>query len=49
MNQDKYKDRTVISLVSDPDGLFGDDGIYVTGKAYDREYLAAYADMDSGW
>ena len=46
VNQDKYKDRTVISLVSDPDGLLGDDGIYVTGKAYDEKYLAAYEKMD---
>ena len=46
VNQDKYKDRTVISLVSDPDGLFGDEGIYVTGKAYDEKYLEAYAKMD---
>ena len=43
INQDKYKNRTVLSLVSDPDGLFGDDGIYVTGKAYDQWYEVAYA------
>ena len=43
INQDKYKNRTVLSLVSDPDGLFGDDGICVTGKAYDEWYEVAYA------
>lgn len=37
MNQ--YKDRYVLSLVSDPDDLFGDNGIYVTGKEYDDWYL----------
>lgn len=35
VGQEKYKDRTVISLVADPDALFGDNGIYVTGKEYD--------------
>lgn len=34
-----YEDQYVISLVSDPDALFGDDGIYVTGKEYDDWYL----------
>ena len=48
IGQDKYKDRTVISLVSDPDGLFGDDGIYVTGKAYDEWYLNALANLAEG-
>lgn len=43
INQEKYKDRTVISLVSDPDGLFGDNGIYVTGKEYDEWYQDAVA------
>ena len=46
VNQNKYTNRNVISLVSDPDGLFGDDGIYVTGKAYDEKYLEAYEKMD---
>lgn len=47
INQNKYKNRKVISLVSDPDNLFGDEnGIYVTGKEYDEQYLAAYAHMD---
>lgn len=42
INKNEYKGRTVLSLVSDPDGLFGDDGIYVTGKAYDEWYMKAY-------
>ncbi|MCR5675583.1 MAG: CotH kinase family protein [Lachnospiraceae bacterium] len=29
---------TVVSLVADPEDLFGEDGIYVTGKAYDEWY-----------
>ena len=41
---DEYSDRTVLSLVSDPDGLFSDEnGIYVTGAAYDAWYEAEYA------
>ena len=43
VNMDDFKDRTVISLVSDPDGLFGDNGIYVNGKAYDEWYQNALA------
>lgn len=46
INQDKYRGGTVISLVSEPDGLFGDNGIYVTGKEYDERYLDAYAKKD---
>lgn len=43
VDQVEYEDRTVISLVSDPDGLFSDEyGICVTGKAYDEWYLNAY-------
>lgn len=41
---DKYRNRTVLSLVSDPDGLFSDEtGICVTGTAYDEWYQKAYA------
>lgn len=37
---ERYKDRNVISLVADPDDLFGNTlGIYVTGNAYDEWYL----------
>jgi len=38
VDMEEYKDRNVLSLVSDPDNLFGDDGIYVTGKEYDEWY-----------
>lgn len=38
VNLDKYKNKKVISLVSDPDKLFGENGIYVTGKEYDDWY-----------
>ncbi|MBD5559696.1 MAG: hypothetical protein HDQ87_04970 [Clostridia bacterium] len=43
INQKKHQDRAVISLVSDPDGLFGDDGIYVAGKEYEDWYSDAVA------
>lgn len=37
---DEYKEKDVISLVVEPEDLFGDEeGIYVTGKAYDEWYL----------
>ncbi len=39
VDMDQYRDRYVLSLISDPDDLFGDNGIYVTGKDYDDWYL----------
>lgn len=33
------KDTAVVSLVADEEDLFGDDGIYMTGKRYDTWYL----------
>ncbi len=35
IGKEQYKEKTVISLVADPDALFGENGIYVTGKEYD--------------
>lgn len=35
---DKYKDKNVISLVAEPEKLFGNNGIYVTGEEYDQWY-----------
>lgn len=35
----EYRDKLVVSLVADPEDLFGDNGIYVTGSAYDDWYL----------
>lgn len=46
---DKYRNDTVLSLVSDPDGLFSDEtGICVTGTAYDKWYQKAYAKTPAG-
>lgn len=36
---EEYRKRPVVSLVADPAQLFGPDGIYVSGKAYDDWYL----------
>lgn len=37
---DDFKDKDVISLIAEPEDLFGDEkGIYVTGTAYDEWYL----------
>lgn len=40
VNLDKYKRYPVISIVGNPNELFGDNGIYVTGTEYD-EWVAA--------
>lgn len=46
LDKDKYKNKAVISLVSDTDGLFGDErGIYVLGdigKEYRKEHSSLY-------
>ena len=34
-----FEDHTVISIVADPEELFGSNGIYVTGEEYDSWYL----------
>lgn len=39
VDRDEDRGKLVVSLVADPDDLFGDSGIYVTGKAYDDWYL----------
>ncbi len=38
VDMDQYRGGYILSLVSDPDGLFGEDGIYVTGTDYDEWY-----------
>jgi hypothetical protein len=38
VGMDNYEDKRVISLVADPDDMFGDEGIYVTGAEYDEWY-----------
>ncbi len=38
VDMEEYHDRYVISLISDPEDLFGDNGIYVTGIKYDEWY-----------
>ena len=35
---EEYQDINVVSVVADPDDLFGDNGIYVTGREYDEWY-----------
>lgn len=41
-----YKDKLVVSLVADPEDLFGENGIYVTGKEYDEWYLGGQAEAE---
>lgn len=38
---EEYEQNTVLSLVTDPEGLFGENGIYVTGEEYDQWYLGS--------
>ncbi len=38
VDMEKYQGKYVLSLVSDPEDLFGEKGIYVTGSAYDEWY-----------
>jgi hypothetical protein len=38
VGMDNYENKRVISLVADPDDMFGDDGIYVTGAEYAAWY-----------
>lgn len=33
-----YSDKNVVSLVADPEDLFGENGIYITGAEYDAWY-----------
>lgn len=37
---DLYGNTDVLSIVAEPDELFGDDGILVTGREYDEWYLS---------
>lgn len=39
VGEPEYRDVDVLSIVAEPDDLFGKDGIYVTGSAYDEWYL----------
>ena len=42
-NKEGYKDIATISLVSDPDGLFGEErGIMVNGKEYNDLFMSGY-------
>ncbi len=38
-DKEQYNNMQIISIVGNPDEIFGDDGIYVTGKEYDEWYL----------
>lgn len=40
INKDQYRQYPVLSIVSDPEDLYGEDGIFVTGKEYDDWYLS---------
>lgn len=43
---DKYLDTNVLSIVADKNDLFGDNGIYVTGKEYDDWYINKSTDIE---
>lgn len=44
---EEYKDMDVLSIVADPESLVGDNGIFVTGTAYDEWYLADKMSSDA--
>ena len=50
---EKYKDTNVLSIVADPDELTGEEGIFITGQAYDDWYLSDAMSTDGvyeqGW
>lgn len=41
-----YTNADVISVVADPEDLFGENGIYVTGKEYDEWYLSGKPEVE---
>lgn len=50
---EKYKDSKVMSLVGNPEALYGEEGIFVTGSEYDQLYLSSDISkngvLDIGW
>lgn len=42
VGETEFEENTIISIVADPDDLFGDNGIYVTGEEYDSWYLGGH-------
>ena len=44
VNKPEYRKKNIVSITADPEALFGQDGIYVTGKEYDDWYLAGGAE-----
>lgn len=40
---EEFTDQAVVSLVAEPEKLFGENGIYMTGTEYDELYLAGEA------
>ena len=45
---EKYADKNVVSLVADPEDLFGENGICITGAAYDAWYAGKQAAEENG-
>lgn len=46
VDEEKYQDQNVVSIVADFDDLFGNEGIFVTGDGYDEYYLS---DGETEW
>lgn len=40
VDMEEYQGKKVVSLVADEEDLFGEEGIYVTGKDYDKWYAS---------
>lgn len=39
IDKEEYRNKNIVSLIADPEDLFGDEGIFVTGREYDIWYL----------
>lgn len=44
VDEEKYREKNILSIVADYDDLFGNEGIFVTGKEYDETYLLGILD-----
>ena len=48
LTEEDFGGRQLVSLVADPDDLFGENGIYITGAAYDAWYDKALTHLKKG-
>lgn len=53
VGQEEYRNAKIMSIVAEPEELYGEDGIFVTGQEYDEWYLSNEMSKnhtyDAGW